>query len=240
MEKKVILVSDIHYSANNDMIFNEYDAEQNFGNVKQLIVNENPDYIFLLGDLSQDGSISSYEKLKNDLAQFKCEIYYIPGNHDNLDNITTLSSNQIKRNNYVDILNHRFIFLNSYLHGSDAGYLSSDELSKINIYYNPDLNNHLIVHHHFIPLGGIIDQYIMTNANELLQILDKFNFITVFTGHVHNDAMRYYRNTQILHCPSTCMQFNLSYDLETSPNIGYRIIKLNEKNIITDYKILQV
>jgi Icc protein len=230
----------MHLSFDNELLFNKYNAESCLNHLISLILLENPDVIFMLGDLSQDGSVESYLKLKEMIAPFKCNILYIPGNHDNLDNITSLNSNTIKQVDYFDISSNRFIFLNSHLKNSDSGFLSQDEINKINSLHDIKYRNHLVIHHHFIPLGAIIDDYMLINSNIILELLNTLNIFSVFTGHIHNNLTVKYKKTKIYHCPSTCVQFNLSMELKTTSKIGYRIVKLNEKTLKTDCRFLQI
>ena len=43
-----------------------------------------PDILLLTGDLSQDGSHKSYQRLQNLLVPFEIPTYWLAGNHDNL------------------------------------------------------------------------------------------------------------------------------------------------------------
>lgn len=240
MVKKIILISDMHLSLDNKLLFNKYNAEACLDHLVSLISLEYPDAIFMLGDLSQDGSVESYMKLKKMLSPFECNIFYVPGNHDSIENIIFLNNKTIKQIDYYDIKLNRFIFLNSILKNSDSGFLSKKEINKIYLLHNVNYCNHLIIHHHFIPVGGAIDEYMLVNSNEMLELLDSLEISSIFTGHIHNNTTVNYKNIKIHHCPSTCMQFNLSTNLVTTSNIGYRIVKVNEKSIETNCRIIQV
>ena len=44
--------------------------------------NSDIDFFVVSGDLSQDGSLSSYQRLKDSLAPFKVPSFWFAGNHD--------------------------------------------------------------------------------------------------------------------------------------------------------------
>ncbi len=48
------------------------------------------DLIFLTGDLSQDETHQSYEKITEQLSQLNAPVYWIPGNHDNVTHMETV------------------------------------------------------------------------------------------------------------------------------------------------------
>lgn len=234
MTTKIILISDNHFSENNKLLFNAYDVEQNIRLLDDLIKRENPHYIFVLGDISQDGTVPSYQKAKIQFEKYHKPVYFIPGNHDSTHINTLLDSTYTQSVPYLDIAKHRFIFLDSTIEGSDSGYLSPQELDKIRIHHNKQVNNHLIIHHHFLPLNSIIDNYILTNNQELILLIEELNIRNAFTGHVHNGLTKTHNLLNIHHCPATCVQFGLTKELTLENIIGYRVINL-EENVLNSY-----
>jgi Icc protein len=233
MVKKVILISDPHLSENNNLLFGNYNADDSFNFIINRVIKENPDKIILLGDMSQDGSKSSYVKLKNQLDKISCTKYMIPGNHDNLLNLTHICNETIKLDQFVDIYNHRFIFIDTCVKDCDYGYISNSELKKLGDNVSITNINHLIMHHHFIELNGIIDEYILKNPNDVYKSIEKYRINSVFTGHVHYGVEFKINSTNIYHTPSTCCQFDLKKDLQLSPIIGYRIIYVSQESMET-------
>lgn len=228
MSKKILMISDTHFSKNNSLLFNKYDVENSIGKLKDKINLENPDYIFLLGDISQDGSIESYIKVKNFFAQFNCPKYVIMGNHDSED-IKNMLDDKIIRTDYLDIQNHRFIFLSSYKGlGFGEGYISEIELEKIKKYFNSNMQNYLLIHHHFIKTNGIMDKAILENHLHFCEYISKFDIKAVFHGHVHNPYSTALGNIVIYANPSTCVQFALAKTLKLEPIIGFRVINILE------------
>ncbi|HMT03073.1 MAG TPA: metallophosphoesterase [Burkholderiales bacterium] len=232
VSKKILILSDTHFSKNNELLFKKYDVEYSINKLKNKIKKENPDYIFLLGDISQDGSIESYIKIRAFLSQFNCSKYVIMGNHDS-GNIKYMLDDKIILNNYLDIQNHRFIFLSSFKgDGFNEGYISETELEKVKKYFNPNMQNYLLIHHHFIIANGIIDNAILENHLYFCKYIAKFDFKAIFHGHVHNAYSSKLGNTIVYANPSTCIQFALKKVLELEPVIGFRILNILKNSYV--------
>jgi Icc protein len=234
MEHKIIVISDSHFSNNNQLLFAEYDPIANFAIVWQQVLKENPDYIFHLGDISQDGSASSYQDINNILSQANCPVYVIAGNHDNPANLKYLCNAAIQQCDYLDIGNHRFIFVDSNEAGSDLGFISTKEIAKIYAHYSLGKLNHLCLHHHFTPIGSPADNHQVTNTTLLTEALIELEFCSVLTGHVHNPHQSSFGNTIIFHNPSTIVQFPLGAQHKNEPIIGFRRLYLSESGIKSD------
>ncbi len=227
--KKICIISDTHFSANNDLLFSKIDVEKNLLIIINKLLVEKPDYLFILGDISQDGSIKSYQKIKLFLDRIDCCKYVLMGNHDS-ENIQYILSENIIMPDYLDIDNHRFIFISSYRGNNlDDGYVKEEEFNKIlSLATIPNKLNYLLIHHHFIKTGGIIDNWIMINHNLFLENIKANNIIAVFHGHVHHGYTKKIKNTYIYAAPSTCVQFALKPELILEPSIGYQIVYLTK------------
>lgn len=228
MSKKLLLISDTHFSKNNELLFGYIDVEKNIASLLKNMQQEKPDYIFVLGDISQDGTVESYLQMKEFLLQFPCDKYVIMGNHDTF-NISNLLSNGIFMKDHLDIDNHRFIFISSYKGGgADDGFVQKSELSKASELFDNKKSNYLLVHHHFIKTDGIIDTYILENYLEFCNTISKLPFKAIFHGHVHNNYNTILSGINIHAAPSTCIQFALTKNLKLEPIIGYQTIILKD------------
>ncbi len=226
MSKKILIVSDLHFSENNTLLFKKIDVERNFDILLNGIKHEKPDYIFLLGDISQDGSNASYLKVKAKLDYFACKKFIIMGNHDS-NNIQTLLSENIFMEDSLDIYNHRFIFMSSYKgNNADDGYVTDLEFAKAKNLLGHNKLNYLLVHHHFINTNGIIDGSIMENHIQFSNFIINNPINAVFHGHVHNNYNIQLGNTNIYAAPSTCVQFDLKKTLNLTNCIGYQTVTL--------------
>lgn len=235
MSKKLLLISDTHFSKNNALLFGYVDVEKNIGSLLKEMQNEKPDYILVLGDISQDGTVESYIRAKEFLLQFSCDKYIIMGNHDTF-NINNMLSNEIVMKDHLDIDNHRFIFISSYKgNGADDGFVQKSELDKASELFDKNKFNYLLVHHHFIKTDGIIDTYIMENHLEFCNTISNLPFQAIFHGHVHNSYNTILSGINVHAAPSTCIQFALTKQLQLEPIIGFQTIIL--KNSSYEHKI---
>jgi Icc protein len=230
MSKKILIISDTHFSKDNTLLFNKTDVEKNINLLTQDIFNENPDYIFVLGDISQDGTTESYLKARNYLNHFSCPKYIIMGNHDS-SNISQMLSDSIKMHDVLSINNHNFIFLSSYKgYGYDEGFLYENEFQKIKNNISSYKFNYLVIHHHFIETNAIIDGAILENKTEFCKFINNLNINAIFHGHVHNSYKKHLGQTKIYATPSTCIQFALTKTLILEPVIGYQVINIMENS----------
>lgn len=214
---KIIQISDTHICKDtNNRILGLVNPEDTFLDVLQLVKTENPDLVIATGDLSQDGSIESYQRLSNYFKELSCDVYTIYGNHDDPDNFDKwLIGNNVRKVPVLETTIGNFIFLNSYKQGYDSGYIDNAELNHLIDKLTKYDDCIPVIHHHFVPLGTLIDTYIMENNQELLQVLKKYksNIKFCVTGHVHNSYQSYVEDIPIYSSLSTCIQFAKTKEL---------------------------
>ncbi|MFN8769454.1 MAG: metallophosphoesterase family protein [Neisseriaceae bacterium] len=237
---KVIQISDLHFHQDpNHRIFGLVNTNETFLNVLERVIEESPDFVIATGDLSQDGSIESYKRLNNYLKKVPCDIYAIYGNHDLPENFdSTLISHNIKKQKYLHTNFGNFIFLSSYKISSDSGLISDKELLDLEQFLQNYDNCIIVIHHHFIELNSIIDDFILENRNQFLDILLKHkNKIKLcITGHVHNTCDIDFNGIKI-HCGlSTCLQFAFTKELLfENKKPGYTVYNFSGD----DYEIIE-
>ena len=162
------------------------------------------------------------------------------GNHDS-NNISHMLSEDIMMHSFVDINQHRFIFTSSYKGaGYNEGLVDQSELNKISTYFEPTKQNYLILHHHFIETGGMIDKYILDNHKNFCEYVQQFAFKAIFHGHVHNAYKKQLNSIDVFASPSTCIQFALSKEANLEPIIGYQTVILKDDEYVqkTNTKII--
>lgn len=208
---KIIQITDIHLSQDpKERLFGLVNAEQTFYDVLQAVKSHEPDLVLATGDLSQDGSQESYQRLANYLEQLDCNVYVIQGNHDNPINFTKyLVAHNIKHEEFLAINHVNFIFLNSYADNNDNGFIDKRNLLHLTTHLSNYDNCVPVIHHHFVPLGNFVDGYILTNHQELVSTMAPFAAKIKFciTGHVHNSYLRFIHGIKVYSSLSTCIQF---------------------------------
>lgn len=234
---KVIQISDTHLFANDTD--NIYGVQSNikFNEVVERMLYQDyhdTNMIFLTGDISQDETVQSYQKITDKLSNLNIPIYWIPGNHDNIHQMESVFSNtkNFISTRHLILPNWHFIFLNTKLNGADEGYLARSELENLKeeLTLTDDKNVTIIMHHHPEKIGTpLIDNFILKNREKFWEIVNKKIVKLIICGHVHGDYCFKHNNTMIEASPATCFQWekgavNLNIDMK----IGYKIIYFDQ------------
>ncbi len=171
-----------------------------------------PSCIVLSGDISQDYSLASYQKVLNYFDDFTCPIYALLGNHDNsyvFENAFLHS--KINLDKKVILGNWLILLLNSHVPFQVGGHLSDGELSFLEseLAANQDKFVLIFVHHHLLPCTALwLNKIDLANKERLFSIIDKYNCVVgVSSGHIHQNFHEMRNNVDYFTTPSTCLQF---------------------------------
>jgi len=200
-----------------------------------------PDFYLLTGDLSQDKSKRSYRRLSQLMRRLGVCAYYIPGNHDFREIMTTTvesgnSHMQLKFS--VAVGKWQVILLDSLVEDYDHGHINQTQLEQLDSVLGKEPKHHALicVHHHVLPTGSAwLDRIGIDNAADLLDVIDRHkNVRAVLSGHVHQELDEERNGVRYMTTPSTCVQFlpraeNLVID-RVPP--GYRWLELNDNGSI--------
>lgn len=210
------------------------------------------DLLCITGDLSDDGSISSYEIIKEHLSSLSIPYYLIPGNHDNKQNMALVFKELSYLNNYIDnrifhsfILNNiKIILLDSVSVGNPYGSLTDGIIASLDKELDTNHNSIIFLHHPPFPSGfGIMDNPQFESKEKFFEVLNKSkNVNLVACGHIHRGIVSMISNVNFVVAPSTAMQLDLNLDnfepihfvLE---NAGYLIHRVSLTNI-EPYKVI--
>ncbi len=193
------------------------------------------DAIILSGDLSQDGSATSYKRLASLIDVFNVPIYFIPGNHDNQQVMRTVYPfENILDNRHILFGDWQIILLDSQKPGAVEGHLKATELQFLRECLEKYPQHHAMImfHHQPFNLGCTwLDKLGVTNAEQFWQTVENYsNVKVVFVGHVHQEFFQQIKNIPCYAVPSTCIQFQgcrPDFALENIPP-GYRWITLHD------------
>lgn len=208
--------------------------------VLKTVQSENTDIDFFVvsGDLSQDGSLSSYQRLKDSLAPFKVPSFWFAGNHDEMSNMKTVSQGTEHLENIIRTPHWQLVLLNSQVEGAVFGNLADDQLELLEraLAERPDLHTLVSLHHHPIAMeSGWMDKIGVKNGEKLMAIARQHsNVKCILWGHVHQDSDRLVDGIRMLSTPSTCVQF-LPKSEDFNVDViapGYRRLKLNPDGTI--------
>jgi 3',5'-cyclic-AMP phosphodiesterase len=199
--------------------------------IKNLIPQ--PDRVLLTGDLSQDETYVSYQRLHEKLTRLNLPAYWIPGNHDNMSFMEkALAIPPIYGDKSFQCGGWHFILLNSAVPGRVYGHLSVETLSWLDTELKKAGNfPTLIALHHppFAVNSHWLDKSRLQNPEALFQILDGYPQVRlVLFGHIHQEIDRDRAGVKYLGSPSSCIQFkpeSATFSLdEASP--GFRLLWL--------------
>jgi len=207
------------------------------------------DLLFLTGDLSDDGSISSYEIIREHLSKLSIPYYIIPGNHDDKKNMATVFNEHTYLNNYVDnrifhvflANNVKIILLDSVSIGDPYGSLTNGILNVLENELDTKHNSLVFLHQPPFSSGiGIMDNPPFNNREKFINILNKSeNLLLTGCGHIHRSIFKKSGNINFAVAPSTAMQLDLNLNDNTAPanfyleSAGYLIhrISLSKRKI---------
>lgn len=187
-----------------------------------------PDLLLLTGDLSQDESPQSYDRLVDLLAPLQVPSYWIPGNHDHLATMARcLDRDPLRSAKAIHQDGWQLLLLNSSQPGEVGGYLSEASLDWLTQQLNTCPLPTLIALHH--PPCSVqaawADAIGLANADAFLaRIRPHPQVRLVIFGHIHQEFETQMAGITFLGTPSTCHQFKpqvATFALDDRPP-GYR------------------
>lgn len=191
------------------------------------------DFFVMSGDLSQDGSLLSYQRLQTALLPFNVPSFWFAGNHDCMENMQTVCQGTEHLNNIIRTKHWQLVLLDSQVEGSVFGNLSDEQFNLLETALDerPDLHTLISLHHHPIPMeSGWMDRIGVKNGDRLMEIARKnSNVKCILWGHVHQESDRTVDGIRMLSTPSTCVQFkpySEQFGVEKAAP-GYRYIELH-------------
>ena len=192
-----------------------------------------PHAMLMTGDLSQDGSIPSYQHLDRLLSRLEAPAFWLPGNHDVPENMSAVIKDTPSTQRLIRTPHWQIILLDSSVRGKVYGQLSEQELEFANtcLQERPDLHSLVSFHHHPTAMGSRwIDTIgIQNGAEAMQQLMQHQNLRCLLWGHVHQESDRMFGSVRLLSTPSTCVQFtpaSTDFQVDTrSP--GFRWLDLH-------------
>lgn len=245
MSLKLIQLTDLHLLADPEADFKGQQPWHNFLAILAEIEQSGwPDLFLLTGDLSQDESLESYERLYQTMQATGVPWYWLPGNHDRVDLMQSLHPIEFS----VLCKDWCFLLLNSQS-GQPHGVLDQAQRVLIQQVLQQQRAKPILVavHHHPLLVGAGrlgelhhstqegddniqgIDQIPLRDSGWLWQTLSQQPAVKlVLCGHVHQAQQVIRDGLTLLTTPATSIQFKAAVnDFELDEQkAGYRIIQL--------------
>ena len=237
---RVIQITDTHLSLPENGTLLGMDTTQSLKLVLDLVREEQHhiDLILVTGDLSQDGSLVSYERLAQMLSEFSVPYYCLPGNHDDNQVLSQAFSRQCLQKQVI-LDNWQIVLLDSSVPLKVHGFLEDSELDFLQscLDSKAELNTLISLHHHPIDMGcRWIDNIGVRNADQFMSLIREHQDVhqnqirCILWGHVHQEVDVERFGLRMLATPSTCVQFtpkSPEFKVDTL-GPGYRWIELYE------------
>ena len=232
-------VSDCHLRADPKARLRGIDLEGAFRSVIDLIAGAAPipDRLLLSGDLSDDGSPGSYERILSVVAPLGIPFNWLPGNHDRFEVMRKVLP---ACERYFTVGNWQFVLLDSTIAGEGAGFLPPRQLSYLHDVIVDDGSMHtaIALHHHPITVNSpwIDSELGLRNSDQFVAAIRVIRSCkVVLFGHVHQEVDRMEGNIRYLGAPATSEQFvpdSLSHIPDPRPP-GFRLLALGDDGAVT-------
>ncbi len=193
-----------------------------------------PDILLLTGDLSQDESSLSYNRLSNFIAPLNIPTYWLPGNHDNLPVMEqVLQHPPINATKSFTSGGWNFLLISSLIPGCVHGEISQQSLDwlELQLQQNSSFPTLIAIHHPPCLINSQwMDNINLRNYEEFLAVCDRYPQVKlVVFGHIHQEFATVRRGVNYLGCPSTCVQFqpqSKEFTIDKQAQPGFRLINL--------------
>ena len=226
MANSFIQISDSHID--DEKIVWGADSKKNLSSIVKSITSRNYDALIISGDLTHNGSSSSYAIFKEIIEPISANLAIVAGNHDNKLNLSSaFSQNYLTK---LTIADWEIISMDSVQDNKTSGFLRKDELKLLteNILSSTKKFIVLCLHHPPISMeSNWDDQKSLENPDDFFNTIDKFsNIKAVIWGHAHQGSEFNRNDVKLFSCPSTTLQFN-------GPEmIGYNHFNLSDEGEI--------
>lgn len=234
--QKFIQITDCHLFSDREGKLLGMDTKSSLDLVLERIKQEQSEFGFYLctGDLSQDGTVGSYQYLHDQLTLQGKPQYWIPGNHDDRSNMLQVVSEDKEMVSVVKKGNWQIILLDSQVPGAVGGNFSDQQLATLKDALEADTTSHTLItmHHHPIPMDcEWLDNQQIKNSPTFRDLINQYsNVRVVLWGHVHQDSDQMIDGKRYISTPSTCVQFTPeSEDFDVDKvGPGYRWMELHD------------
>jgi len=232
----VLQITDTHLFADEEAVMAGMQTVKAFRTVMEQVAQlpQRPDLVLLTGDLSQDETVGSYQRLRDAINALGIPAYVIPGNHDVpavmnpiLQNGQFVTARSLQKHNW------NLILLDSVIAGETAGRLAESELAFLDEQLSayPEFPALVTLHHPPCLINSTwMDNIGLLNAEEFFAVLDRHPQVKlVIFGHIHQEFEGERNGVRYLGSPSACVQFkprteNFTLD-QTLP--GFRLLTLH-------------
>lgn len=188
---RVVQISDIHLMAQSDARLYGVDCGQALQNIVAAIneLRTPAELVIATGDLAEDGSQASYQRLQDILSLLQVPVYTLPGNHDDIKTMRCcFTGDQFFCIDTVSEGQWGLVFIHSQVEGHSHGHVSLQEMHKLERAVTQFADSPVLVAMHHTPSMVCPSSGCqLENASEFTELLNKYhNIKCVIAGHTHN------------------------------------------------------
>lgn len=231
----IVQLSDSHLFAEEDGKLLGMNTCDSLQRVIERVLEEQPriDLMLASGDLSQDGSLASYQLFRELTDPVAANARWFAGNHDELPSMRAACKDSDRLEPILDLGNWRITLLDSSIPGAVPGFLADDQLELLekSLSSAPERHHLVCFHHHPVSIGCTWMEPIgLRNPDALFAVLAKAPQVkAVLWGHIHQEFDQQRDGVRLLASPSTCVQFapgSEEFQVDTTAP-GYRWLRLH-------------
>lgn len=237
MTRKVVQLTDTHLFRDPGREQKGVNTNDSLAAVVAAVARDDPDFdaLLLTGDLSQDETPESYDRLADHLSAIRRDAptHAIPGNHEDLAHMRErLGAAGIAVLEDLVLAPWRFVMLNTRVPGSVHGEVGVEQIRHARRTAGQWAGHVMVAMHH--PPVAVRSEWIdalgCVDGDQFLEAIAGPPVKAVLCGHVHQVFETTCRETAILTSPSTCVQFRpgaKDFAIDDAPP-GYRVLHLED------------
>lgn len=171
------------------------------------------DLLVATGDLSQDGSLASYQWFAEQIQHLHLPCAWLAGNHDDPSQMhLALPAAGLPYYRHWLLGEHwQLCLLDSRVAGCAHGLLAAEQYQWLVACLQQYPQRFMIValHHHPLTIGSAwLDQHNLHNAAEFAEQIGQYPQVKVILcGHIHQQWQQPWEQGQVIATPATCFQF---------------------------------
>ena len=207
MPKSFIQISDSHID--DEKLVMGVDSQANLAAVVEHISKQTYDALVFSGDLSHNGTMSSYIQIKEILKPLSNNAFILHGNHDNKSNLSKKFGNSLLCN--FQLNDWEIITIDSVQNEKISGRLSDQRLQTMTDEIKLSSAKYIVLclHHPVVPMqSSWNDGLSLENPEDFFDAISQFPKVrAVIWGHAHQSSEFNRDNIKLFSCPSTAVQF---------------------------------
>lgn len=187
------------------------------------------DALLVSGDISDDGSVDSYNRFLEIVAPLQLPVWAVPGNHDHRENMRSVlgevcelpSTGRLNWRRRVGAID--LIGLDTLIEGEGGGILDSQSLAFLKSQLDAAEGRPVLIAMHHPPFNcGIefMERIGLHGIDALADLLSTYrNDIRLVCGHIHNTMIATVGGKVALSAPASCSTF--AFDLRADAAVGF-------------------